>query len=321
MRLFAHYRRMFAVLTFNVNLDNITAVNVDQNVEVITTKCPSILLLLLATAIATMSIVQTSMCLNAIAITEVLVLYSTILSHYVTFAFPLIHSMFNYRQMHFFWCKVWETTFFAFTELGYDISFEYFWKRFLADATISIVSFTLYGALRVWLFVTRIPFGIQLGITILLEIVIYITVHALFIINLNSFFSRLLIKYVDLEYRNRASHLVFDNLDHSLLHQLRLYKRFHYKLWEMTTAVNAFFGLTLLVLSYHAFVDVAYAAYYVFYYISIREPADALISIYNCTLILEKIFQSLSPINRTDSDNLELFDNNDSTDQCMPPMF
>lgn len=268
------YRRIFSVLIVNVGLENIIEENNSAEVK----KCPTILALVFATGLATTTVLLQSIFSNGLPLSEFLALCFIVLSHYCTFAFPLINSMFNYRKIHLFWSKVCEITRFAYEELGYEICFEYFWKRFLTDGAITCGTFALYALIRFSIYSPRIVYGTQCGVIVLQEIVAYIVLHALFVVNLNSFFIRLLIKYIKMDYRNRASNLIFDHVQRSLLHQLRLYKQFHYKLWEMTTAVNAFFGLTLLVLSYHAFLDIAYSAYYVFLYVSRREPVVILMS-------------------------------------------
>lgn len=252
------YRRIFSVLVVNVDLDNIDKVNKEEGVNI--KRIPTLLALLVVTVVAVLSLFLQLYLQNTLPLTENLALYSMVWSHHPTSAFPLIHSLFNYRQIHVFWCKVYETTCFAISELVHDVSLRYFWKRFFIDTAISVGTFILYGMCQLWIYSRRTSYERQLCTVLLQEIIIYIIVHALFIVNLSSFFNRLLIKYVNLDYRNRASSLTVENVEMSLLHQLRLYKQFHYKLWEMTTAVNAFFGLTLLVMSYHAFVDIAYSA-------------------------------------------------------------
>lgn len=269
LRLATVYRRFFSVLIFNVELENITEVNI--NAKVITRKWPGIFVLLVVTAVAALATVIQIIFPNSLSFTEHVTLSLVALSHYVTFVFPLIYSMFNYRKIHYFWCKVYETACFAFSELGFEISFQWFWKRFFVDTVICAVTLILHGSCRIWFHSPRTHYARQYCTTFLQETIIYIIVHALFMVNLNSFFIRLLIKYIDLDHQNRTSNLIFDHGERSLLHQLRLYKQFHYKLWEMTTAVNGFFGLTLLILSYHAFVDVSYAAYYVFFCVALGK--------------------------------------------------
>lgn len=276
LRLASIYHRTFSILIFNVGLENIVTAN--KNKKLSTKKWPGLLVLLFATMIATMSGISIYLLCKALPFTEQLALYFAILSHFVSFIFPMMQSMYNYQKIHFFWCKLWETTCFAISELDCDISFGYFWKCFLTDTAVCIGCFALYGVLRTWLYVTRIAFVTQLGITIQLEVIVYIVVHVLFIVHLNRFYIRLLVKRIKLQLRIRASNVVCDDGECLLRHQLRLYKQFHYKLWEMTTAVNGFLGPTLLILSYHAFVDVTYSAYYTFYYIALRESVTELIS-------------------------------------------
>lgn len=276
LRLVRIYRRVFSVLTANVGIENIVKVNVDA--EVVVWKIPGILVLLFTTAVTIFTLILQIYCQNTLPYSENLTLSFTVLSYYFTFAFPLISSMFNYRKIYLFWSKLYETTCFALSELGYDISFEYFWKCFWKDAVISSMTFIVCGSFRLYFYSPRTAYERQICAAFLYEIIVYIVIHALFIINLNSFFHRLLIKYINLDYRNRASNLMFDHVECSLLQQLRVYKQFHYKLWEMTSAVNAFFGSTLMVLCCHAFIDVAHSAYYLFLYISARGATDTLIS-------------------------------------------
>lgn len=275
LRLAAIYRRIFSVLIVDVELVNLAEVN--KKVVLTTKKCCVFLLLLLASALASAAIVFQTIHSLKLPLTEYMALYFIVISNYFAFAFPLIQAMFNYREIYNFWCKIYETTCFALSELGYEIGFGYFWKRFLHSTAICIVINVTYALVRIWLWSLKFSFGTQCCLLLQQGLVVFIVVHALFVVNLNSFFVRLLIKYVNLDYRYRASNLVFDHVERSLLNQLRLYKQFHYKLWEMTTAVNMFFGLTLLVLSYHSFVHIAYAAYYIFLYISRRDPAIILL--------------------------------------------
>lgn len=276
LRLARIYRRIFSVLICSIGLADIKEGN--KNNDLIARKCPVILFVLFASAIAAMVLVFQSNLTSAYSLTENVALFVLVFSHFVTFIFPLIQSMFNYRKIYFFWCKIYETSCFALNELGYEISFGYFWKRFFTDTAISVGIFTSYGLVAVIFPATKMPVASQFCVIVLQEIIIYVVVHALFIVNLNSFFIRLLIKYIGIDYRSRTSNLIFDHRERSLLYQLRLYKKFHYKLWEMTTAVNGFFGLTLLLMSYHAFIDIAYAAYHIFLYMARHDPASILIS-------------------------------------------
>lgn len=280
LRLASIYRRIFSVLILGVELVNLAEVN--KKVALTTKKCSVFLLLLLATALASATIVFQMFHSFKLPLTESMSFFFIVSSNYFTFVFPLIQAMFNYRDIYNFWCKIYETTCFALSELGYEIGFGYFWKRFFQGTAICVVINVTYAIVRIWLYSLKFSYGTQCCLLLQQGFVVFIVVHALFVVNLNSFFIRLLIKYINLDYRYRASNLVFDHVERSLLNQLRLYKQFHYKLWEMTTAVNMFFGLTLLVLSYHSFVDIAYAAYYIFLYISRRDPAIILLR--NCRL-------------------------------------
>lgn len=323
LRLASIYRRTFSVLILNVGLENIVTTN--RNKKLSTKQWPGFLILLFATLIAIMSGISVYLFCKALPFTEQSVLYSVVLSHFVSFVFPMIQSMYNYRKIHFFWCKLWETTCFAISELDCDISFRYFWKCFLIDTAISIGFFALYGILRTWLYVTRIPFGIQFGITIQMGIVVYIVVHVLFIVHLNRFYIRLLIKRIKLHLRIRATNVICDDSERLLLLQLRLFKQFHYKLWEMTTAVNGFLGSTLLILSYHALIEVAYSAYYTFYYIVLRESVTELLSNFrfariSILLLCFNHLRMFHSINRTNIINLMLINFNNIINQCMPSL-
>lgn len=271
LRLAAIYRQFFSVLILSVQLENITKVN--KNVKVVTNKWPAFLVLLVVTAAAALAIYFQHSFANELPFTQNAALFLVTLSHYMAFAFPLIHSMLNYRKIHCFWCKIYEMTCFASRKLGYELCFEYFWKRFLTDATICLVTLLLHASVRLFTRSSKTHFGRHCCTIFMQEILIFVTIHALFVVNLSSFFIRLLIKNIHLEYRNRSANLVSDHGEHSILRHLHLYKQFHYMLWEMTTAVNGFFGLTVLVLTYHAFIDVAYSAYHIFFYIVLGQSA------------------------------------------------
>lgn len=275
LRLAAAYRRVFSGLILNIELVNL--VEVDKTVPLTTKIYPVILLLLFATMVAITGINLQIFLPNTLPLSEFLTMCFLFSSKFVAVAIPLIQSMFNYREIHFFWCKIYETTRFAFDELGYEISFRYFWKRFLTSTVVCVVTSAIHATIRFWFHSWKSATGTQFCAFLQQSIILYIVVHALFIVNLNSFFIRLLIKYIDLDYRNRVSNLDTGREERPLLAQLKLYKQFHYKLWEMTIAVNNFFGITLLVLSYHSFVDITNAAYYIFLYISRRDPALILI--------------------------------------------
>lgn len=287
LRFASIYRRTFSVLILCVGLENLIEVN--KKVALPIKKYPAFLILLLATTATTTGLVIQSHFPHQLPPTESVAYCFSIFSHWITFAFPLIQSIFNYREIHLFWCKLHEITCFAFTELGYEISFGYFWKRFFTGTVVCILVNAFNAAIRFWFYSLKTSFVTQCCGVLQREVITYIVVHALFIVNLNSFFNRLLIKYIDLDYRNRASNLVFDHVERSLLCQLRLFKQFHYKLWEMTTAVNGFFGLTLLMLSYHSFVDIAYAAYYIFLYIARRDPVTVLTSNFRFRICIQNI--------------------------------
>lgn len=321
LRLANVYRRFFSVLIFNVGLENITAVT--RSAEVITNKWPAILVLLFVTAVAAFAIIFQVFFRNLLPRFENVTLYCIVLSHYVTFIFPLIHSMFHYRKIYFFWCKIHEVTFFAFNELGFEISLQYFWKQFSADITIVTASYILLGTLRLWSHTPKTHFGRKCCAVFLQQIIVYIVAHALFVVHLNNFYIRLLIKCINLDYRRRASNLIYDRGDRSLLHQLRLYRQFHFKLWEITTAVNGFFGLTLLVLSYHVFIDVAYCAYYIFLYVSLQRSAVEMMSNIFIEIGLRRWiipFVLTALINRSDIHNIELSNNHNCADQRMSQM-
>lgn len=270
LRLASTYRRMFSGLILNIELVNLVEVD-----KTLTTKMyPVILLLLFATTVAITGINLQIFLPNTLPFSEFLTMCFLFLSKYIAVAIPLIQSMLDYRQIHFFWCKVYETTCFAFGELGQEISFRYFWKRFFTSTAVCVGTSAFQALLWFWFHPLKSASGTQFCAFLQQFIILYIVVHALFIVSLNSFFIRLLIKYIDSDYRNKVSS---PGSERSLLSQLKSYKKFHYKLWEMTIAVNKFFGITLLVLSYHSFIDITYAAYYIFLYISRRDPALILI--------------------------------------------
>lgn len=275
LQLAANYRRMFPIFICNVELKNID----ETGSKIKFAKWPGIVAILVATSILSTILFHLSVVMKMSSFTDGAVLYSSLGSHYFTFTFPVIYSMLKYREIHVFWCKIYEIVDFVFTDLGYEISLRRFWKCFFMDSALIVSTNCLYGVCRLWWKVNELPNGLKIGIVILIYTVMYALIHALFVVNLNHFFIRLLAKYINVDYRNRASNLVFDYNDRSLLHQLHLYKRFHYKLWELAKAVNSFLGISVLILNYHAFIDVAFAAYLIFYNISIGQPAIVSISI------------------------------------------
>lgn len=270
------YHRMFAILICNIDLRKINDVNSQESLR--PRFCSIIWFLLFATAafVTTITLQLISAASLPTAANNVGIYFPNT-SRYIAIAFVLVQSLFTYRKIHVFWCKAYETADFAFRKLGFVISFQHFWKRFITDATIIIVTHIVYFGLRLF-FYLRTAIDIKQSCTIILQIfIVYIVLHALFIVNLNSFFIRLLIQYIDLDYRNRTSNLVFDHAEQSHLHRLRLYKQFHYKLWEITTSVSSVFGLSVLILSLHAFFDVVYPIYVICLNVS-RRPTAFLIS-------------------------------------------
>lgn len=269
-RLASTYRRMFSGLILNI--DFVHLVEFNKTVALTTKIYPVILLLLFATMVAATGINLQIVLPNTLPLSEFFTMCFLFSSKYIAVAIPMIQSMFYYREIHYFWCKIYETTRFASAEFGYEISFRLFWKRFFTSTAVLVVTSAFQAILRFW-FHSKTATGTQFCVFLQQLIILYIVVHSLFIVTLNNFFIRLLVKYIDLDYRNRVSSIGSRCADRPLITQLKLYKQFHYKLWEMTIAVNKFFGITLLVLSYHSFVDITYAAYYIFLYISRRELA------------------------------------------------
>lgn len=268
------YRRMFSVLALGVELVNL--VGVDRKVALITNKYPTLVLLLSGSSLSASVILLQIFFPITLPLSEFWSLCFITFSRYVAFAFPLIHSMFHYRDMHFLWSKIGEITSFAFRELGYFVTFGYFWKRFLPAAAVCIVMTAMCTAIRMGFYSLRWSKGAQCCAILQQILILYIVLHTIFIVHMNSFFIRLLIKYIKVDYSNRASYFVFDHTERPLLKQLHLYKEIHYKLWEMTTAVNAFFGLTPLLLCGHSFVDIAYSAYYLYLNTARRDPVASL---------------------------------------------
>lgn len=314
------YRRIFSVLISDVGLENICEVNIDATVT--TAKWLGISVLLFVTTVTVLTTFFQFCFANQLQFSQNVTLYLVTLSHYITIAIPLIHSMFNFRKIHFFWRKIYETAHLAYNELGHEISFRFFWKKFLLDASICIVTLIMHGSLRIILHSSATHFGRQACNTLLQEIIIYVVVHALFVVNLSSFFIRLLIKYIDSDHRSRLLNSVFDH-DDSLLHQLRLYKQFHYKLWEMTAAINGFFGPTLLVLSCHAFVEVTYSAYGIFFHLALGKSARQLISIYRniITFTVNSDIISVYFINSPDSFNCKFEHHHSCFDKCVSHLY
>lgn len=245
------------------------------NTELITKKCPLVFLSLFVLITGIMGITQ-ELFLCGLRLSENIVMCIAISYHYATIMVTLVHSMYNYREIHIIWCIIYEMHRFALKELSHKICFRPFWKRYLANCAIILIVFSLCGALRFSYLSPRIVLRSQIAVVSLQSVVLYIKLHALFIVHLFNYFVKLFIKYICVDHRQRMHNSTGDHIVPPIIFQLRLYQQFHYKLWRMVEAINRFFSFTILILSYHAFADIAYSSYYIFLYI-VRDDAPALL--------------------------------------------
>lgn len=270
------YQRLFPILSLNFEVKNSTGSRKDNAIA--TKKCPLILLMLFV-CVSTVFVISQQLQVKCISRSELNAAFCfMVLCVFVTIAVPVVHSAFHFHEIHVIWCKVDETAGLALNELNFEMFFGHFWKRFLVDCGISLTVFGMNAMLRfIYLYIKHKLNSCHFGLLLLHATVIYMRIHALFIIHLYSFLIRLLIKYIDGDYHNRASNVIFDCMQRSLSCQLRSYKQIHFKLYEIARAIDNFFGLTLLAICYYTFAEVAYSWYYIFYHLATADDLYAAI--------------------------------------------
>lgn len=270
------YQRFFC--TFSLNFEGPDSAGM-RKVNVLGSKKYPFILLLVFVCVTSVLVISQQLLFKTIPLIQLDVAFCFMVSClFLTITFPMVQSIFHYREIHIVWCKVDETACIALKELKFQICFDYcFWKRFLIDCATSVTVFGINVAMGFVFMSTRFGIESHVGMMILQAVVLYMRIHALFIVNLYNFLFHLLIEFVDSEYRNRMSNLVFDHAERSLSCQLKSYKHIHYKLWEIATAINNFSGGTLLAICYHTLAETAYSSYYIFYHVAIKEKTDVLI--------------------------------------------
>lgn len=270
------YQRFFSTLSLNFEDPNSSGT---KKFNVLATKKYPFILLLVFVFVTSVLVISQQLLFKSSSLIQIdVAICFMVLCQFLTITFPMVQSIFHYREIHVVWCKVEETACLALKELKFEIcSGHRFWKRFLIDCATSLTVFGINVAMGFVFMSTRFGVESHIGMMILQGVVLYMRIHALFIVNLYNFLFHLLIEFVDSDYRKRTSNLVFHHVDRSLSCQLRSYKYFHFKLWEIATAINNFSGVTLLAICYYTLAETAYSSYYIFYHVAIKEKTDVLI--------------------------------------------
>lgn len=270
------YQRFFSILS--LNFEDPKAIG-KREVDVLASKKYPFISFLVFVFMTSVLVISQQLLFKTSSLIQLDVAFCSMVSClFLTITFPMVQSIFHYREIHIVWCKVDETACLALKELQFEICFNYcFWKRFLIDCATSLTVFGINVAVGFAFMSTRVGVQSQVGMMILQAVVLYMRLHALFIVNLYNFLFHLLIEFVDSDYRNRTTNLVFDPVERSLCCQLKSYKHFHYKLWEIAAAINKFSGDTLLAICYYTLAETAYSSYYIFYHVAIKEKTVVLI--------------------------------------------
>lgn len=269
------YKRIFSVLFYNMELVHTIRLN-GANIELITKKCPLVLLSFFVLIAGVVGILQEFNIINGLPSTEDIAMCIAICFHCATIMMMLIHSACKYREIHVIWCTAYELTRYTLKELGHKVCFRHFWKHYLGCSALIMTAFGVSSSLRLLYRSPRIILRTQISIIVLQGVVIYIAMHALFIVQLFNYFVRLFIKCIYLDYRSRMRDSTVGPVARPIIAQLRLYQQFYHKLWRMVESINQFFSFTILILNYHAFFSVAFSSYYIFLYI-VRDDAPYLL--------------------------------------------
>lgn len=256
------YKRLFGHLILHIDIEA-TSPN-----RIATRKCPLVFGMLIISGVFVFFFAQdTWYDFGLPRRPECIAMHIKFCTHYSAILFIVLYSGYNYRELHFIWCKFHELTHFAADELKHQINFRVFRKRLLGIYGGMLPGLVFHIVFGFFDFGT--PFGTRIRLTVVLfkAAVFYVSLHVIFVIRLFNYLIEFLVNYVALDYRKRVCDFTVNRTQSSLHHQLKLFKLFHYKLWEIANAISRHFGPPVLILTYHALVEIAYSAYHIFWYL------------------------------------------------------
>lgn len=275
-RLFRIYQFVFPIFCHS-NLTVRNAVAKPNERRIISNSNKLVILLTMSTFLAcTFAIFREMGSSNELPYWENNLMCFMIICRFSTGFSSLFQSSFHYKHLPLVWKQYREINKLSMEKLGHKICFRKFFWDFSIDLIFGFIIFITYLTLRLMYMSTGLSSVSQYAIVTLHCVSLYTSVHVLFILNLFRYFTKLLIKFIGMAYRIKVHHMQFAQTDNSVFDNLRYFKEFHYKLYEVGYAINHFFGIILMALSCQTFIDIAFTAYYLFLYF-VRKEADLLL--------------------------------------------
>lgn len=172
----------------------------------------------------------------------------------------LLQSLFYYKHLQKLWIRLRIIDDFVRKRLNYQMDYRDFFQSFNVTASICTLLAVSNCILRLvfdrqW---TSIP--AQIAMDFYLTTHFYAKLHVIFVVELFHHILKKFNKYVNLAYHSNSSHLIFSDRNATLTN-LKIFKEMHTNVWYARREIDAFFGLSLLLIICQTFFSASYTVY------------------------------------------------------------